>query len=60
MNQGESEIDSIESDNVIDLGLSDNKNEKQQKRKIEHEIEKLERKKKYLLEEISIYKFFKK
>ena len=56
------EIDSIESDdnNFTNFDFSDNKNEKQQKRKVEQKIEKLERKKQYLLEEISIYKLFKK
>lgn len=54
------ELKTIKSDYDFGLDLKDNKKEKQEKRNIEHNIEKLERQKKYLLEEISIYKIFKK
>ena len=54
------EIKNIKSDHDFDIGFSDNKKQKQEKRKIEQHIERLEREKKYLLEEISIYKIFKK
>ncbi|HAH56175.1 MAG TPA: hypothetical protein DCM02_13070 [Flavobacterium sp.] len=55
------DIEGIKSDGEWDMNIGkDNKNEKQEKRKLEHSIKSLCREKKYYLEEISIYKLFKK
>ncbi len=55
------DLESIKSDGEWDINIGkDNKNEKQEMRKLEHRIESLCREKIYYLEEISIYKLFKK
>lgn len=55
-------LNSVEIKNIkggLEFNLDDSE-ERKEKRKIQHKIEKLRREKKYILEQISIYKIFKK
>lgn len=56
-------LNNVEIKNIkgyLEVNLMDDGEEKKEKRRIQHKIEKLEREKKYILEQISIYRIFKK